>query len=231
MPHLRPFLLLFIAGLVSTLVLQRNPTSTDSLGGFSKTSISARDGANIMAGNSWTTRSAPADDSKGLEGSRPSDEGTPSQDTPMDAVSLTNVSLVRRAAFTSPHDRRAFVLNVATSSIITSANWLFELWLVKKNEDVITLWRGGGYTGSTNLQQVGVTVANVVRIVSSTDGYEGKADFILSGFKGVSDVVVKFTAEFFASATQMYIQDIIQGPTCTIANADVTITSWSFDKA
>lgn len=232
MPHLRPFLLLLIAGLVSTSVLPHNPAGTDSLGDFGTTSISAREGIDIVARNSWTARSASADDRKQLEGSRPSDQGTPSDDTPMvslvrDRSSDLGAPLQKRG-FNSPHDRRAFVIAVA-SNIFTSASWAFEMWIT--DPYTATIWRGGDFTGSTNLADVGVTLPRLSTIYNSENQFRGSVDFLLSGFIGVSEVVVKFTAEVFASEAAMTIMSMITPPTCTVAGASVEVSSWTFNDA
>jgi hypothetical protein len=131
--------------------------------------------------------------------------------------------------FISPHSKRLFKI-VLASTIILSANWFFELWIKDFNNGV-SLWRGG-VASSTNLQLADVVCPSMIQIYSSPTQYRGSAEFLLTGLVskgGTSELVIKFTAEIFASAAAIYIQGMIVPPTATLAGASIGVKSWSFD--
>ncbi|GAB7336827.1 hypothetical protein MBLNU13_g00003t1 [Cladosporium sp. NU13] len=147
------------------------------------------------------------------------------------ATSLDNTSSLEKRAtnFISPHTRRAFVCGLA-SGIITGANWVFDVW-VKDMSSGVSLWRGG-VSSSTNLGYSNVVVPRLETIYGSDSQYRGKAHFVLTGDVGkggTSELVIKFTAEVFASAAETIIQRMIDPPTATLGGAPIDITSWSFD--
>jgi hypothetical protein len=131
--------------------------------------------------------------------------------------------------FISPHSKRLLKI-VLASTIILSANWFFELWIKDFNNGV-SLWRGG-VGSSTNLQLADAVCPSMIHIYSSPTQYRGSAEFLLTGLVGkggTSELVIKFTAEIFASAAATYIQGMIVPPTVTLAGVSIDVKSWSLD--
>ena len=225
MLYFRQYLFL-TTGLATALALP-NPASTDSLGIFRRSSFSVLDGAYTLD-NPRISQRAPASDSKELEASTPSWE----DDRPTTKNLVHVVPLVHRESnglegFSSPQDNRKFVVAVA-SNLVTSAWWAFDLWLVNQGNRGANIWRGGGITSS--LTETSITFPKLRTIYSSDNQYRGAADFVLIGGIDTAEVVVKFTAEVFASAAVFYVQSMITPPTCTIGGVSVPINSWSFDE-
>jgi hypothetical protein len=72
----------------------------------------------------------------------------------------------------------------------------------------------------------------MIHIYSSPTQYRGSVEFLLTGLVGkggTSELVIKFTAEIFASAAATYIQGMIVPPTATLAGVSIDVKSWSFD--
>ena len=131
--------------------------------------------------------------------------------------------------FISPHTKRVFKI-VLASNIINSANWFFDLWL-KDYSSGVSLWRSD-VAASTNLQLADVSVPSLVGICSSATQYRGSAEFVLTGGVGkggAAELVVKFTAEIFASAAGTIVERMIVVPSAMLAGAGVDVSSWSFD--
>jgi hypothetical protein len=111
------------------------------------------------------------------------------------------------------------------SQIVTSAYWAFDIWFTQREGN--TIYRGGGY--SSSLKEYKVIIPAVRTIYTSNTQYRGALDFVLQGSSGTTEVVIKFTAEVFASAASFIVQSMINPPTATIGGVPVGITSWSFD--
>jgi hypothetical protein len=225
MLYFRQYLFL-TTGLATALALP-NPASTDSLGVFRRSSFSALDGAYTLD-NPRISQRAPASDSKELEASTPSwEDDRPTTKNLVDVVPLVHRESNGLDGFSSPHDKRKFVVAIA-SQIVTSAWWAFDLWLVNQSNWGTNIWRGGGITSSLN--ETSITLPALRTIYSSNNQFRGAADFVLIGGIDAAEVIVKFTAEVFGSATAFYVQSMITPPTCTIGGVSVPIESWSFDE-
>jgi hypothetical protein len=147
-------------------------------------------------------------------------------------INARDLDLAKRMVtqnFISPHTKRVFKVALA-SSIVSSANWFFDLW-IRDFSNGVSLWRGG-VAASTNLELADVTCLSMIGIYSSATQYRGSAEFQVSGGVGkggASELVIKFTAEIFASAAETYIGRMIVDPSATLAGASIDISSWSFD--
>jgi hypothetical protein len=58
----------------------------------------------------------------------------------------------------------------------------------------------------------------------------GHIDFILSGFDGNANIIVKFTAKVTASSHETQITKVIGDPTSTIDGRGVVVKNWNFDN-
>lgn len=147
-------------------------------------------------------------------------------------INARDLDLAKRMVtqnFISPHIKRVFKVALA-SSIVSSANWFFDLW-IRDFSNGVSLWRGG-VAASTNLELADVTCLSMIGIYSSATQYRGSAEFQVSsgvGKGGASELVIKFAAEIFASAAETYIGRMIVDPSATLAGASIDISSWSFD--
>ncbi|KAH8758726.1 hypothetical protein BGZ57DRAFT_856400 [Hyaloscypha finlandica] len=225
MLYFRQYLFL-TTGLATALALP-NPASTDSLGIFRRSSFSVLDGAYTLD-NPRISQRAPASDSKELEASTPSWE----DDRPTTKNLVHVVPLVHRESnglqgFSSPHDKRKFVVAIA-SQIVTSAWWAFDMWLVSQSNRGANIWRGGGITSS--LTETSITFPKLRTIYSSDNQYRGAADFVLIGGIDTAEVIIKFTAEVLGSTAAFGIMKMITPPTCTVGGVSVNVESWSFDE-
>ncbi|KAG5927575.1 hypothetical protein E4U42_002082 [Claviceps africana] len=128
--------------------------------------------------------------------------------------------------WTSPHVRRAFIVDLGTQ-LVTGANWTFDMWI--HHDRSFRLWRSE-VSGSDNLFQANVVVPAINTISTTTYEWTGKATFQMSGWVREAELVIQFMAEVNASSAFCVIQRMIQFPTAKLAGADIPITSWSFDK-
>jgi hypothetical protein len=200
---------LFLTTGLATALILRNPASTDSLGVFGRSSISALDGVHALAAS---------------DGKREDDQPTTEARVVMVPLIHRDSNDLASAQFTSPDDKRKFVVGLA-SQIVTSAYWAFDIWFTQREGN--TIYRGGRY--SSSLKEYKVIIPAVRTIYTSNTQYRGALDFVLQGSSGTTEVVIKFTAEVFASAASFIVQSMINPPTATIGGVPVGITSWSFD--
>lgn len=216
--------LFLTTGLATALTLP-NPASTDLLGVFGRSSISAPDSVYALE-NPRISQRAPASDGKELEASTPSwEDDQPTTETLVDVAPLVHRESNDLEAYKSPDDKRTFVVAMA-SQIVTSAYWAFDLWLVQQRSSA-NLWRGGDV--SSSLREISVTIPALRTIYNSENQFRGAADFVLKGAQDTVEVVINFTAEVFGSAAAFSIMQMINPPTCTIGGVSVPISSWSFD--
>jgi hypothetical protein len=225
MLYFRQYLFL-TTGLATALALP-NPASTDSLAVFRRSSFSALDGAYTLD-NPRISQRAPASDSKELEASTPSwEDDQPTTKNLVDVVPLVHRESNGLEGFSTPHDKRKFVVAIA-SQIVTSAWWAFDMWLVNQSNRQANIWRGGGVTSS--LAETDITFPALRTIYSSENQYRGAADFVLIGGVNNAEVVVKFTAEVLGSTAAFGIMKMITPPTCTVGGVSATVESWTFNE-
>ncbi|KAG5950959.1 hypothetical protein E4U53_004093 [Claviceps sorghi] len=142
------------------------------------------------------------------------------------AVAVRDLA-ARTPKWTSPHVRRAFVVGLG-SQLITGAHWVFDMWV--DHQQKFRLWRSE-VSSSTNLHWANVLVPQLQTLALTTYRWTGKARFHMTGYVGTAELVIEFVAEVVAESGKCFIKEMIEFPTATLDNAEIPITSWSFDKA